>query len=44
MRHYTLTFMHDIRELMAMGRIHDRNHPDFLTSEIAARAPRRCQR
>ena len=30
MRHYTLPFIHDIRELMAMGRIHNRNHPDLL--------------
>ena len=35
MRHYTQTFLHDIRELMEMGRIHDRNHPDFLDDEVA---------
>ena len=34
MRHYTQTFLHDIHELMEMGRIHARNHPDFLTAEI----------
>ncbi|WP_374278879.1 long-chain fatty acid--CoA ligase [Azonexus sp.] len=34
MRHYTQPFLHDIRELMEMGRIHDRNHPDFLEAEI----------
>ena len=34
MRHYTQTFLHDIHELMEMGRIHDRNHPDFLNAEI----------
>ena len=34
MRHYTQPFLHDIRELMEMGRIHDRNHPDFLAAEI----------
>jgi long-chain acyl-CoA synthetase len=34
MRHYTQTFLHDIHELMEMGRIHGRNHPDFLTAEI----------
>ncbi|MGB8301948.1 MAG: AMP-binding protein, partial [Azonexus sp.] len=28
MRHYTQPFLHDIHELMEMGRIHDRNHPD----------------
>ncbi|EXI93129.1 MAG: Long-chain-fatty-acid--CoA ligase FadD15 [Candidatus Accumulibacter sp. BA-94] len=36
MRHYTQPDIHDIRELMAMGRIHNRNHPDLLASEIAA--------
>ena len=36
MRHYTLPFIHDIRELMAMGRIHNRNHPDLLIGEVAA--------
>jgi long-chain acyl-CoA synthetase len=35
MRHYTQTFLHDIRELMEMGRVHDRNHPDFLNIEVA---------
>ena len=34
MRHYTQTFLHDIRELMEMGRVHDRNHPDFLNIEV----------
>lgn len=34
MRHYTQTFLHDVHELMEMGRIHDRNHPDFLNGEI----------
>ena len=34
MRHYSQTFLHDIHELMEMGRIHDRNHPDFLNAEI----------
>jgi len=34
MRHYTQTFLHDIRELMEMGRVHDRNHPDFLDIEV----------
>ncbi|MBI4741557.1 MAG: AMP-binding protein [Betaproteobacteria bacterium] len=35
MRHYNQPFIHDIRELMAMGRIHNQNHPDFLADEIA---------
>ncbi len=34
MRHYTQPFLHDIHELMEMGRIHDKNHPDFLNTEI----------
>ncbi len=34
MRHYNQPFLHDIHELMEMGRIHDRNHPDFLDAEI----------
>ena len=36
MRHYTLPFIHDIRELMEMGRIHNRNHPDLLPLAVAA--------
>jgi long-chain acyl-CoA synthetase len=36
MRHYTQPFIHDVRELMEMGRIHNRNHPDLLTREVAA--------
>ena len=34
MRHYTQPFLHDIHELMEMGRIHDRNHTDFLDQEV----------
>ncbi|MEY2633676.1 MAG: hypothetical protein RIR00_2330, partial [Pseudomonadota bacterium] len=34
MRHYNQTFLHDVHELMEMGRIHDRNHPDFLDNEV----------
>ncbi|MEI2741300.1 MAG: AMP-binding protein [Candidatus Competibacter sp.] len=34
MRHYNQPFIHDIHALMEMGRIHDRNHPDFLDAEI----------
>ncbi len=36
MRHYTLPFIHDVRELMEMGRIHNRNHPDLLPLAVAA--------
>ena len=35
MRHYNQPFLHDIHELMEMGRIHNRNHPDFLDAEVA---------
>jgi long-chain acyl-CoA synthetase len=35
MRHYNQPFLHDIEELMAMGRIHNQNHPDFLHNEVA---------
>ena len=34
MRHYNQPFLHDVHELMEMGRIHDRNHPDFLNAEV----------
>ena len=34
MRHYNQPFLHDIHELMEMGRIHDRNHPNYLNAEI----------
>ncbi len=39
MRHYTQTFIHDVRELMAMGKIHHRNHPDLLAEAIAGGGP-----
>lgn len=35
MRHYNQPFIHDIEELMAMGRIHNQNHPGFLDGEVA---------
>ena len=34
MRHYKQPFLHDVHELMEMGRIHDRNHSDFLNAEV----------
>ncbi|HJW03750.1 MAG TPA: AMP-binding protein [Azospira sp.] len=34
MRHYNQPFIHDIEAVMAMGRIHHQNHPDFLQAEI----------
>ncbi|WP_300337144.1 AMP-binding protein [Accumulibacter sp.] len=39
MRHYTQPFIHDVRELIEMGRIHNRNHPDLLASEVAKGDP-----
>ena len=35
MRHYTQTLLLGLDELQEMGRIHDRNQPDFLEGEIA---------
>jgi long-chain acyl-CoA synthetase len=35
MRHYTQTFLHGLDEVLAMGRIHNRNQPDFIAAEIA---------
>ncbi len=35
MRHYTQTFLLSFDEAVAMGRIHNRNHPDFIAAEIA---------
>ena len=35
MRHYNQPFLHDIRALMEIGRIHNRNHPDFLDNQVA---------
>jgi long-chain acyl-CoA synthetase len=35
MRHYNQPFIHDVEALMAMGRIHNQNHPDFLDGEVA---------
>ncbi|MBK8185317.1 MAG: AMP-binding protein [Candidatus Competibacteraceae bacterium] len=39
MRHYNQPFLHDIHALMEMGRIHHRNHPDFLDQEVARGQP-----
>ena len=35
MRHYNQPFLHGLDEVQEMGRIHNRNHPDFLDGEIA---------
>jgi len=39
MRHYTQPFLHAIDSVIEMGRIHHRNHPDFLPAEVAAGKP-----
>ncbi|MBI5786866.1 MAG: AMP-binding protein, partial [Rhodocyclales bacterium] len=36
LRHYTQTYLHGLDEVLAMGRIHNKNQPDFLGREIAA--------
>jgi long-chain acyl-CoA synthetase len=38
MRHYTQTFLHGLDEVLAMGRIHNVNQPDFVNQEIATGA------
>jgi long-chain acyl-CoA synthetase len=35
MRHYTQTFLQGLDEIIAMGKIHDKNQPDFIPGEIA---------
>ncbi|HEX8987965.1 MAG TPA: AMP-binding protein [Rhodocyclaceae bacterium] len=35
MRHYSQPFLHSCDEIVAMGRIHNTNHPDFIAAEIA---------
>jgi long-chain acyl-CoA synthetase len=35
MRHYRQTFLQSLDEVQEMGRIHDRNQPEFLDGEIA---------
>ncbi len=35
MRHYTQTWIQGLDEVMAGGRIHDKNQPDFIRQEIA---------
>ncbi|HEX8962429.1 MAG TPA: AMP-binding protein [Rhodocyclaceae bacterium] len=39
MRHYSQPFLHSCDEVVAMGRIHNRNHPDFIAGEIAKGRP-----
>jgi long-chain acyl-CoA synthetase len=39
LRHYTQTFLHGLDEVLAMGRIHNQNQPDFITGEIARGGP-----
>ncbi len=35
MRHYTQTWLQGLDEVIAMGRIHDKNQPDFIATEVA---------
>jgi long-chain acyl-CoA synthetase len=35
MRHYTQTFLQGLDEVIAMGKIHDKNQPDFIPAEVA---------
>ncbi len=35
LRHYTQPFIHGMDEVLAMGRIHNANQPDFVVEEIA---------
>ncbi len=39
LRHYNQPFLHGLDELQEMGRIHNRNHPEFLDGEIALGRP-----
>src|SRR3972149_4466892 len=39
LRHYSQTEIRSLEEVMEMGRIHDRNRPDFLDGEIAMGRP-----
>ncbi|MBI1906655.1 MAG: AMP-binding protein, partial [Rhodocyclales bacterium] len=39
MRHYNQPFLHGLDEVQQMGRIHNRNHTDFLDAEIAKGKP-----
>jgi len=39
LRHYTQTFLHGLDEVLAMGRIHNQNQPDFIAQEIARGSP-----
>ncbi|MEW5782370.1 MAG: AMP-dependent synthetase/ligase [Pseudomonadota bacterium] len=39
MRHYTQAFLHGLDEVIAAGKIHDENQPDFLDGEIALGRP-----
>ena len=34
MRHYIQTYLQGLDEVMAMGRIHDKNQPDFISGEV----------
>jgi long-chain acyl-CoA synthetase len=35
MRHYTQTWLQGLDEIIAMGKVHDKNQPDFIPAEVA---------
>ena len=39
LRHYNQPFLHGLDEVQEMGRIHNRNHPEFLDAEIELGRP-----
>ncbi len=39
LRHYNQPFLHGLDEVQEMGRIHNRNHPEFIDGEIALGRP-----
>ena len=39
LRHYNQSFLHGLDEVQEMGRIHNRNHPEFIDGEIAQGKP-----
>jgi long-chain acyl-CoA synthetase len=44
MRHYTETWLQGLDEVIAMGKVHDKNQPDFIPAEVAQGPHRRRRR
>jgi long-chain acyl-CoA synthetase len=40
MRHYTQTFLQGLDEVIAMGKVHDKNQPDFIPPKSPGAAPK----